>query len=98
MAEFEPTEAEKAANSYLDWDDAELGKFTKYVALRFAELKDDAEGLKRVTASSCAMLLMGACVDSNAAELTLNMGGFSHKGIPEGDWTLVVKRKKKARR
>lgn len=98
MAEFEPTEAEKEANSYLDWDDAELGKFTKYVALKFDAMKNDAEGLKKVTASSCAMLLMGACVDSNADELTLNMGGFSHKGIPEGDWTLIVKRKRKAKR
>lgn len=98
MAEFEPTEAEKAANSYLDWDDAELGKFTKYIALKFDALKDDAKGLKRVTVSSCAMMLMGACVDSNAAEMTLNISGFSHKSIPEGDWTLVVKRKSRKRK
>ena len=94
MAVFEPTEAEKAAESYLDWDDAELGKFTKYVALKLRELQKDDEGVKRVSAAACSMMLVGCCVDTNAAELSLNFGGFTHKDKPVGDWTLVVKKKK----
>lgn len=90
MAIFEPTEAEKAAKSYLDWDDAELGKFCKYVALRFRDMQKDAEGLHKVTATSCAMMLIGACVESNAAELTLDTKGFTHKGQPNGDWNITV--------
>ncbi len=98
MAVFEPTEDEKAANSYLDWDDAELGKFTKYVALKMREHQKDEEGLKRVAASACGMILIGCCVDSNAAELTLNLDGYSHKGIPEGDWTILVKKRSRKRK
>src|SRR4051812_47779103 len=98
MATFEPTEAEKATASYLDWDDAELGKFAKYVGLTLSKAKDDAEGLHRLTAASCAMMLIATCVDSNAAELTLNLEGYTHKGVPEGDWTLVLKKKRRRQR
>lgn len=49
--------------------------------------------MHKVTAASCAMLLIGTCVDANAAELTLKLDGYFHKNLPEGDWTLVLKKR-----
>lgn len=95
MATFEPTQAEKDAATYLDWDDAELGKFCKNVALTLDRLKDDAEGLHKVTAASCAMMLVRSCVDINASTLSLKLDGYTHKNEPGGDWTITVKRNRK---
>lgn len=36
MADFTYTQAEKDAVSYLDWDDAALGRFTKYMGVIFS--------------------------------------------------------------
>lgn len=92
MALFEPTAEEKDANSYLEWDDAELGKFAKYVALTLEENRKDAEGLHRVSAASCAMLLVSQCIDTNASEMTLNMEGHTRAGVPYGNWHLKVEK------
>lgn len=94
MAVFEPTEDEKSAASYLDWDDAMLGKFTKYCGLVMEKNSKDAEGLHRVAAASCAMQLVSACLDSNAATLTLKLDGHTHSGVATGDWIVTVKRRK----
>lgn len=91
MAIFEPTEEEKATASYLDWDDAELGKFTKYVGLTMEALGKDSEGLHRVSAASCAMRLISLMVDSNAGELELKLDGHTLRGEKTGDWVLTVK-------
>lgn len=96
MAVFEPTEAEKAAASYLDWDDAELGKFTKHVGLMMAAMDKDADGFRRVTAVSCAMSLVSSVVDSNAAKLTLKLDGHTLRGEPTGDWVISIRRTKPA--
>lgn len=92
MALFEPTQAEKDASSYLDWDDASLGKFAKYCALVMEQNSKDAEGLHRVSAASCAMMLVGACLDCNAGTLEFKMDGHTSKGKDTGDWIITVKR------
>lgn len=92
MAVFEPTEAEKAANSYLDWDDEAVGKLAKYLALVLAENRGDAEGLKRISAASCAMTLVSNALDANATELKVKINGFTRKGEALGDWTLTLER------
>lgn len=92
MAELILTEKEKADPSYLDWDDAAIAKLVRFTAARLVELKEDAEGLHRVTAVSCAMLLVAACVGSNATSLKLDLGAHTHKGVPTGDWRIIIKR------
>lgn len=98
MATFEPTEEEKAAASYLDWDDAELGKFAKYIALTLATKGKDAEGLHRISAASCAMMLISQCHDSNAGEMIIKLDGHTHGKIPTGDWTVTVKQRAKPKK
>ncbi len=92
MAIFEPTEAEKEASSYLDWDDASLGKFAKYCGLVMEANSKDAEGLHRVSIASCAMMLVGACLDNNAGSLEFKMDGHTRKGEKTGDWLITVRR------
>lgn len=92
MSKFEPTQAEKDALSYLDWDDAALGRFAKHIACTLHKLQGDADGLHKVTAASCAMMLVGAAVDANAATIRLAMDGHTHNEIPTGDWVVTVQR------
>ena len=81
MAEFIPTEEEKAAASYMDWDDAALGKFTKHVALTLERMSKDAEGLRKVTAASCAMMLVGADIAETVVSRLRTMLDESAKRI-----------------
>lgn len=95
MSKFIPTQAEKDALSYLDWDDAALGRFTKHVACTLAKVSGDQDGLHKVTAASNAMMLVGMAFEANAATLKLTLSGHAHKEIPTGDWVVTVKRTKK---
>lgn len=92
MAKLTTTPEERAANSYLEWDDAALGRFTKLCALKLDALKDDAEGLRKVTASSCAMMLVADAFLANATTFTLDLEGHTHAEIPTGNWRIIVKR------
>lgn len=94
MAELITTEEEKAAASYLDWDDAALGRMVKYTALTLEKSAKDAEGFRKIVIASCAMLLVSAAFDANAATLTQELKGHTHAGVPTGDWSVTVKRKR----
>lgn len=93
VADFIPTEAEKSTASCLGWDNEALGKLTKYIALLFSSLPADKNGSHRVLMSSCAMMLVGGCIEANATTATIEFGGFSHKDQPSGDWEIVVRKK-----
>ena len=95
MSEFIPTQEEKDALSYLDWDDAALGRFTKHVACTLDKIRDDAEGLHRVMTAAAAMALIGATVEANADRLELNLDSHTHEGVPTGDWKITVERIRK---
>lgn len=92
MADFTATEAERAAASYLDWDDEALGKFTKHVATLFVQNQEDADGLHKVNSASCLMILVGMCIDANASRLTSTLEGFEHKGASFGSWRITLER------
>lgn len=98
MSKFTPTKEEKAALSYLDWDDAALGRFTKHVACTLEKLRKDDEGLRKVSAAACGMILIGMAFDSNAETLNLTLEGHARKEIPTGDWKITVRRTKEAGR
>lgn len=91
MAKLVLTAAEKAAASYLDWDDAALGKMAKCLALKLDDIANDAEGFRKVAALSCAMMLVAAAHDSNADKLSFDLTGHSTKGVLTGDWRVTIK-------
>ena len=92
MAELIVTEAEKAAVSFLDWDDEALGKAVKEVALMLGKHCEDLEGFKKILPVSAAMVLASTAIDHNAGELSLTIGAFSHAGEDHGDWEVTVKK------
>lgn len=42
--------------------------------------------------------LIHACRETNAEEMTLTQSGVHHKGEQLGDWEIIVRRKKAAKR
>lgn len=89
MAKLILTDAEKAANSWLDLDDANLGKVLKATALK---LKAHANDQSRLWFVSAAMLLCSMADDSNADRFSQTIKGFSNHGKLAGDWRVIVRR------
>lgn len=79
MAELILTQEEKDALSYLDWDDASLGRAVKKLAVN-TQIESDR---KVVMVSSLAMALCGLMVETNAGTAT-----YEFKGLAQGDKTL----------
>lgn len=89
MAELILTEAEKEAATWLELDDATLGKLVKKQALAITAKSDDME---RVTTLSAAMLLCGYAVEASAETATHNLRGFTKAGAEFGDWQVTVEK------
>ncbi len=94
MARLITTPKERAASSYLEWDDAALGRFTKLCALKLEALGEKDEGLRKVTAASCAMMLVADAYLMNAETATIELEGHTHAEIPTGNWRVTIKRVK----
>lgn len=93
MAELITTQEEKDAASYLDWDDASLGRFTKQMALKFAAAcKSDPEGWRRVLSTAAAVHLACQAADANAARLTVDLDGVEYAEKKHGDWRVTVEK------
>lgn len=101
MARLVTTQAEKAAASYLNWDDAALGKFCKKMALvmeqQRAKLQKKAQddGLDYAINAADGVLLIAHMIDVGAAKLDLKFGEFTHAGEAAGDWRIRVEQVKK---
>jgi hypothetical protein len=96
MAELITTDEEKAAVSFLDWDDAALGKAAKKLALTIVRCSKKSDGFDKVLPFSAGMLLIGGVVENNASEMRLDFGEFSHKDQACGDWEIIVRKKSAA--
>lgn len=106
MAKLITTQAEKDAVSFLDWDDASIGRMCKQMALNLKRTRDaeiaKAKGENDIGAivnAADGLLLIGSMVQMNAATLTLTFGDFTHCGKHAGDWELRMRQipKKTAR-
>lgn len=86
------TAAEKAANSFLDWDDASLGRAVKATAIKitnFAEEKDDHRSLWMMSA---ALLMCNLAHESNAEHFKTELTDVTKSGEHRGDWLVRVDR------
>lgn len=88
MAELIITDAEREANSYLDWDDASIGRAVKKLAVKIADMK----GEDSISTYAGIMLLLSKAVDSDAGSMTVTVNGLACKGVPLGDWEVVSRR------
>ena len=94
MAELILTQEEIDAQSYLDWDDAALGKAVKEVALMLKDTSEKSDGFKSILAVAAAFTLCGTADDNGAGELELKLGDYEHAGVNRGDWIVTVKKVK----
>jgi hypothetical protein len=90
MAELILTDAEKAAELWTDFDDAELGALMRKNLIRF---KTAALQMDRAMATTCALLLCCDAADAGASELVLSLEGVTQGGHDFGEWTVTAKRK-----
>ncbi len=90
MAELILTQEEKDALSYLDWDDASLGRLVKELGTN-TQIADDKT---MVITTTLAMALCSYIVTVNAGTARYEFTGLSHKDEPLGDFVLTVERVK----
>jgi len=89
MAELILTEAEKAADNYLAWDDAALGKLVR----QLSQMCDDEYGATGAHTTMAVHLLIDFARRSNADSATIDLNGASAGGEPIGDWQIRITRK-----
>lgn len=87
MAELITTQEEKDAASYLDWDDAALGRAVKHNALMIADAirEHDSAGEKVLLMHGAMIVVMAEMRTMNAANLKLrldNVKDISGNPIP----------------
>lgn len=88
MAQLIITDEERAAASYLDWDDASIGRGVKKIALKLKDVK----GEHSISWSAGAVALIARAVDSNGQQSTMTIEGLVDDGRPLGDWEVTVRR------
>lgn len=88
MAELILTEKEKSDPSYLDWDDAALGKLVKKAAI----MLKDKYGQEASFCTTGALMIIGSMLRINATDTTITVEGFSISGVDAGDYKIVVER------
>lgn len=89
MAELVLTEAEKAAKTWLELDDATVGKLVKSTTLKICDHSDE---FGRIAFISAAILLCGGAAQANATNLVQEIKGLTLKGVDFGDWTITIRR------
>ena len=78
MADLILSKAEKAAPSYMDWDDASLGRAVRALISNIessGKEADTKQEMLRLGASSAFFLLVGLAVNSNAATFDMEIEG-----------------------
>lgn len=90
MAELIITEEERRTLTFLEWDDAALGKAVKKIAIMIAD-KDGGRDTLPVTAAG--VFLISRAVALNTDGLTLVIEGATNPE-PLGDWKIVITRMK----
>lgn len=86
MAKLILTEAEKKAATYLEWDDAALGKAVKKLALSIR----DSRGEDSLAQTACATMLVCKAADMNAQTMKMELSGVTDGEKQVGDWQLIV--------
>lgn len=87
MAKLTITEEERRTLTFLEWDDAALGKAVKSLACVIADKDGGRETLPAVAAG---VLLVSRAIDAGADKLVLELGGATNPK-PLGDWEITIK-------
>lgn len=89
MAELILTDEERAKHSWLDLDDATIGKVVKRSALA---LEAAADKKQRLSFMTCAFMLCNLAHDSNAEHMTLSVSTLLFGDEQRGDWRVTIEK------
>lgn len=92
MAELVLTDEEKAAKSFLDWDDESLGKACRQAMVQIGNANEKTEKWVIVHQAAAALLVHNA-INVNAATSKYSFSDFSISDKLHGDWEVVVRQK-----
>lgn len=87
MAELVLTEAEKLATTYVEWDDASLGRAVKRMALAV----NDEMGTETINKAAMYLTTVTIMRKMNAETLRVQMKELVDGEIKLGDWDITVK-------
>ena len=93
MAKLICTKKELKAATFLEWDDASIGRLCKQSALKIM-FPGDKEKNYPVLVSAASLVLINIAHQANAATSTIDQDGVTIKGEPIGNWQVIIKRKK----
>ena len=86
------TDAEKAASTWVELDDAALGKAVKAMMCQIKITSDEQEKLMLFSAS---IILCSVAVEANADKLVQTIEGLTIKGQPFCNWKVTIKKQTK---
>lgn len=92
MAKLLCTKKELKAASFLEWDDASIGRLCKMTALKMVFPEDGQKNMP-VIASAASLVLVNLTNQANAETCELNQDGVTIKGKSIGDWKITIKKK-----
>lgn len=92
MAELILTPEEKAANTWLELDDAVVGRLVKYTATQFKSTTERSAEQAGVWWWSAALLLVGLAVDANADSFVQTLHAYQRNGEALGDFRITIER------
>jgi len=87
MAKLILTKEERSTLTFLEWDDAAIGKAVKKLAMMFPD-KDG--GRESLPATAAGVVLISRAIDAGADTFTLKLEGASDTK-PLGDWLITIK-------
>lgn len=85
------TKEELATENYLEWSNETIGRCVKHFANELAN--KDIDGFKGIKTMASVYTLINVALSVNAGELKQEVGGFTYKGEPKGDWEIIVRQK-----
>jgi hypothetical protein len=88
VSELILTDEEKASATFLEWDDASIGRAVK----KFALTIKDAKGGDSIKSTAGALTLVTLASDAGAETTTIKLEGVTDGENPIGDWLITVKR------
>jgi len=92
MAELILTEEELAADTWLELDDATIGKLVKHTALQLKDTPDRSAEQAALWWWAAAIMMVGATADTNADTFTQTIKGYSRHGQVVGDFKITVEK------
>lgn len=87
------SEVEKAAVSFLDWDDESIGQLVKATAADIMQLNEE-DGREAIYFHACACLLTRMAINCNATETEIQLKGLTLDGgkTEVGDYLLIIEK------